>query len=496
MKAKKFGKLRRLLLGKKPRPAAVVALLLAGGLFLMLLGLEEQSELEFALQTTRTRLERTESRLKRAEYRDVAREARVREAEQRLHRAEARLDRAMVELDSRIDERLGGMEALSQRQYQDISLQVSQTQESLEQAARLRLQSLREEMASELVAQLEEMKVQEQAMLSAISSQVTSARKESEAFKETFSRNRDSILFIRTDYQVVLASTGERRTFTSFGTGFLISPVGVGMTARHVIYPWLFNRKLKALQTLGLAQVVPDSLRITMWLTDTRVLAQQAESPQFIMKNGYRTNPQREDIRILYTAELEMTVERTESPVGPIEISMPKLGRSDLLVFQILDFSRRFPYVRLADSALRVSALDEIMVVGYPLSRLENGMAIPQPSRGRVRRVGRELLEFDSPLHPGISGGPILNRQGRAIGLASAILDSPVYGVAVKGEDLRAAWKAVRHATRQEQARLKELGCDPGPIDGVPGKRTWEAGRCGAAQLDGDSGELPESGDQ
>ncbi len=157
---------------------------------------------------------------------------------------------------------------------------------------------------------------------------------------------------------------------------------------------------------------------------------------------------------------------------------MPKFGKSDLVVFQVLDFSRRFPHVQLPGKGAGVTALDEIMVIGYPLSRLRNGVAAPQPSRGRVRRVGHDILELDSPLHPGNSGGPILDRHGRAIGLASAILDSPVYGIAVKGEDLRAAWSSIRVSIREEQVRLKALGCNPGPLDGIPGRRTWEARRC------------------
>ena len=74
---------------------------------------------------------------------------------------------------------------------------------------------------------------------------------------------------------------------------------------------------------------------------------------------------------------------------------------------------------------------------------------------------------------------PILDGQGNAIGLASAILDSPVYGVAVRAADLRAAWQTVKDDTREEQRRLQALGCDPGAIDGIPGKRTWEAIDCG-----------------
>ncbi len=199
----------------------------------------------------------------------------------------------------------------------------------------------------------------------------------------------------------------------------------------------------------------------------------------FFADSGYQQGPGHDEIRLLHTPDLELASEKLETPMGILDVKVPKLGKTDLAVFQVLDFTRRFPFVPLSRPGRSVAALDEIMVVGYPLSRLQNGVAIPQPSRGRVRRVGREILELDSPLHAGNSGGPILNSHGAAIGLASATLDSPVYGVAVRSADLRAAWRATKQATRKRQRRLHALGCYQGAIDGIPGRRTWEAVRCG-----------------
>jgi hypothetical protein len=360
-------------------------------------------------------------------------------------------------------------------------------QGELERNTGSRLDAAWDKLALQLRKEYSGLQQEETARMQALTSRLDTLQQEPSRFKETFLRNRNSILFIRTDYQVRYPLTEEVRNITTFGTGFFISPHGVGMTARHVIHPWRFNKHLRALENLGLAEVLPESLRVTMWPTEARVTDPHDGEERYQMDNGYSSNEERRDIRILYTAPLDEAVEQVVLPMGVVDVSIPKLGGSDLLVFQVLDFSRRFSYVRLADGREPVSPLDEIMVLGYPLSRLENGMAMPQPSRGRVRRVGQEFLELDSPMHPGNSGGPVLNRQGQAVGLASAILDSPVYGVAVNGADLRAAWKTVKSNIREEQAYLKSLGCDPGPVDGIPGRQTWQARACETEPFDADA---------
>ncbi len=286
------------------------------------------------------------------------------------------------------------------------------------------------------------------------------------------------MLFIRAEYRVEFLSSGETREFAALGTGFFISALGVGMTAQHVLYPWRYNGRLKVLEKMDVARVLKDTLRVTMWLPDRRVTEPGAHPPRFLTDGGYRMDGERDDIRILHVAPLEQAPQEVATPFGAVEVPMPKLGKGDLVVFQVLDFSRRFPAVALAPAAGGASPLDEVMVIGYPLSRLRDGLAKPQPSTGRVRHVGDTYMELDSPLHSGNSGGPIFDKRGRAIGVASAVLDSPVYGVAVSVRAMHDAWAGVRQQIRDRQARLKAMGCYHGALDGIPGPMTWEADRC------------------
>ena len=168
--------------------------------------------------------------------------------------------------------------------------------------------------------------------------------------------------------------------------------------------------------------------------------------------------------------------------MGKIVVEVPKLGPTDIGVFQVLDFDRIFVFIPAEQSEPETATLDEVLVAGYPLSRLQGGYAIPQASRGIVRRAGKEIVELDSSIHPGLSGGPILNRSGGLVGMAVGLVDSPAYGIAVRAQHLREALDQARALVRAEQNRLAELGCDPGARDGWIGLRTWRAFRCEEAQ--------------
>jgi S1-C subfamily serine protease len=168
------------------------------------------------------------------------------------------------------------------------------------------------------------------------------------------------------------------------------------------------------------------------------------------------------------------------TPAGPTVVSRAEPGPGDLAVLQLLPTGARLPHLPLAEDG-PPAPLDEVLALGFPLSRLEDGRAVPQVTLGRVRRSGGPMLELDGALHPGNSGGPILDLRGRVLGMASAILDSPVYGIAVRAAALRAALRAARERTADLQRSLRALGCDPGAADGRLGPRTLQAERCAAA---------------
>ena len=140
------------------------------------------------------------------------------------------------------------------------------------------------------------------------------------------------------------------------------------------------------------------------------------------------------------------------------------------------------PVASLDLAAGTAEPLDEALALGYPFSRLEDGRAVPQAVTGFVRRVTEEILELDTALSPGVSGGPILNRAGEVIGMAVGVLESDVYGLAIRARDLRRTLDDTAVRVRSEEARLQALGCAPGDVDGVFDERTWAAYVCERAR--------------
>ena len=375
--------------------------------------------------------------------------------------------------------------------------ELASTREQLEEARkRLEVSEQRHTITEERVRATEgQLKAQGESLSTALNTALSAAEQAvskpapaptgENIFPGIFVKSRNAMLFIRTEYVVRLLLTGQEQTLQAYGTGFFISPDGVALTAQHVIYPWRYEKPLQASVQAGMVEVLEDRVQITAWPTDVRVTEDGDEEPRFLFENGYRLGGDSREIDLLASGHYVTMPDYISTPVGVVEIALPKLGRGDWVMFKVRDSGRSFAHLSFAGRVPGSAPLDEVLVMGYPLSRLAQGYAEPSPSRGRVRRSGPEVLELDSPLHPGNSGGPILNQDGRVIGLASAVLDSPVYGIAVPAGELRQAWRKVRSdlrlQMRDRQMRLLAMGCNPGPIDGLPGPRTLRAQRCADA---------------
>ena len=301
-----------------------------------------------------------------------------------------------------------------------------------------------------------------------------------DAARLAFAGARGALLYVRTTYTLRLVETGEEREQHSFGTGFVASADGLALTAQHVLYPWRFDRTLLASQSLGLLEVLEHRTRVSVWPADAQVRADGSDDAEPLQEPAWRSDGPHASLRILHVGAGEPVEELVMTPAGPTVVSRAEPGPGDLAVLQLLPTGARLPHLPLAEDG-PPAPLDEVLALGFPLSRLEDGRAVPQVTLGRVRRSGGPMLELDGALHPGNSGGPILDLQGRVLGMASAILDSPVYGIAVRAAALRAALGAARERTADLQRSLRALGCDPGAADGRLGPRTLQAERCAAA---------------
>ncbi len=442
-----------------------------------------------SLQSTRSQLAVTEQRLHRAES-DVERaRGSLQIVEQHLIEAQGEFGAAVHKLRqaqsvserairSEFDLRLAALTEHTQADLARLSEQDNEAREHLRIEARAQVAAIREELEDRMVSTYQEFKRVEERLIRTLGSRLEAMEPTSTRFKRVLQNVRGSILFIRTTYEMEFLRTGQIVSQQSFGSGFLVSENGLAMTARHVMFPWLYENRLQVLVVLGLVKIREDSVRWSMWTHDQQILEGEDESGERIFNTDTGWNSSAEDraLQHLYSPPLHFTEEQVEAPVGSVTISVPVPGSDDVAVVQLMQFTEPVVSRTLTQSA--PESLDEALAVGYPLSRLEDGRTVPQGVTGFVRRLTEDMLELNTTLNPGLSGGPIFNRSGDIIGMGIGIFQSEAYGLAVRARDLRRVLEETAVKVRKEEQRLKELGCNPGPVDGVFDALTWSAYGC------------------
>jgi len=467
----------------RPRNLAFVVLVLA------MAGVLYGVYFYYSLEGAQTQLEFTEQRLRQAES-DVDRARKsLREVEQRLTTTQgefaiairdvkqaqsvsARAIRAEFELQ------LAALTERARTELERISERDVEARARLQADARAEVAALRQELEDRMVGAYQEFKRVEERLIQSVGARLEGIEPAGARFKRVLQDARGAALFIRTTYDIEWTRESEVVTQQSFGSGFFISDGGLALGARHVFFPWHYDRDLQVLVSLGLVKVREETVVWSAWTTDDRVLEGDPASAirRFDAETAWSSRSEERALRHLYSPPMTFTEEWVEAPIGAVTIPVPVPGSDDVAVYQLMHFDK--PVVSLAMAGHKVESLDEALALGYPFSRLEDGRAVPQGVTGFVRRVTENVLELDTALNPGISGGPILNRDGDVIGMAVGVLQSDVYGLAIRARDLSRVLDDAAARVRSEQVRLEALGCDPGPIDGVFDARTWNAYRC------------------
>jgi S1-C subfamily serine protease len=456
-------------------------------LFLTIVGSGYAAYVYAVLNQARIQLVSAEQRLSRAEASVQRTQSRVMDTLRRLESTENQLSGAIAEVqllqeasnrDIRVefDRRLNEISARARENLARLSEEDTRAREELEQETQQHISALRDDFSSKMVDTYKNFKDLEGRLFESVKSQINSQEPEGELYKRILQTARESVVFIHTEYKVEIVKSKEISDYNSFGTGFVIAEDGLGLTAQHVLFPWRYEREFLMLKELGLVKYVPDSARWSIWMTGSTVMDESTEEKEITTETGYRSDQDEKGLRFLYSPKINISEELASTPAGMVMVPVPAPDGSDVAVFQIMDFNTKFKPLKLADT--KTEPLDDVLAVGYPFSRLREGVAIPQAVRGFVRAVGPQVMELDTPLHPGLSGGPIVNRLGQVVGMAMAVFQSDVYGLAVHSRRLDAALRQAQLAVRAEEQRLAEAGCDPGKIDGHIDRKAHSAFIC------------------
>jgi len=213
------------------------------------------------------------------------------------------------------------------------------------------------------------------------------------------------------------------------GTAFLVDSQGYLLTNRHVACPWLGDTSL--FQVYGrhaiLKKTIEFDYRMFLWFEGEKAfnrlpaLGNNAElSDSYYLSSAYSTGGEG-NLRIV-------GVPRSSGKTGEM-IKSP--FKNDFAVLKIDTLPSRLKPLPIETSIASddIKRLSPVVILGFPLGKRTQGDHINTSiTRGHVRRTSKEIIQVDSSIYKGNSGGPAINAKGRVIGIASGVITDQTSG--------------------------------------------------------------------
>ncbi|MGD2012111.1 MAG: trypsin-like peptidase domain-containing protein [Desulfobacterales bacterium] len=234
-------------------------------------------------------------------------------------------------------------------------------------------------------------------------------------------RYAKSVAFVLSEYWL---SAGENRIYQNRGEGtaFLVDNTGYLLTNRHVVCPWLEDPNLNRWIRRSINQQDPLQLgyRVFLWFEGQKAfkrlpgLSKSAELDDIYgLSAAFRTDGQPR----LTIAGVARSPDRTWQLIrSPL--------KDDFAVLKIDRVPEGLQPLPLDENmeALKVPKLSPVIALGFPLgSRTQAATVNVSVTQGHIRRAFENLLQMDTSIHPGNSGGPVIDLRGRVIGIASRV---------------------------------------------------------------------------
>ena len=240
-------------------------------------------------------------------------------------------------------------------------------------------------------------------------------------FGKHANRYAKSIAFVLSEYWLM---AGETRIYQnrSEGTAFLVDSTGYLLTNRHVACPWLEDGNLYRWIHRSRNREEPLQLgyRVFLWFEGEKA---------FKRLPGLSGKVELEDIYALSSAfrtdgDVRMTIAGVaRAPDRTWQLIRSPL-KDDFAVLKIDKVPEGLQPLPLDEKmeALMVPKLSPVIALGFPLgSRTQASIVNVSVTQGHVRRTFENLLQVDTSLHKGNSGGPIIDINGKVIGIASGV---------------------------------------------------------------------------
>lgn len=252
-------------------------------------------------------------------------------------------------------------------------------------------------------------------------------------FKEIQRENQESIFFVYSEISLRDGSGALESTIGTYGTGFLISEDGHIATSKHVAQPWKFRDFARQIALRGL-EIDPESYLIAAWRSGSAFM--DPDGGKLDLTSGYN-NAHLGNLEVCSTAVDRYKTEVLEDlSGGEVEVRYQDPHDNRDLVLLKLDGGPFRPVKITPDAS--PEKLDPVMVLGFPrgLDILEKGVAETSPSLGTVRKV-EDTIYVTASIIPGNSGGPVFDRDGNVIGVATRVVQgTETLGICLKMDHL------------------------------------------------------------
>ena len=244
---------------------------------------------------------------------------------------------------------------------------------------------------------------------------------EASRLEKIANRYAPSIAFVMVDFGLQL---DQKRVYQnrSEGSAFLVDNRGHLMTNRHVVCPWLEDSTLMRMAAAFKKQGKIPRLDYTihLWFEGDKA---------FKRLPGLTVTRRVEDVYDLTTAYRTGGLRRVEvSGVAPPPTTT--FGRfksplkNDFAVIQITPVPEGKHPLPLASTpaARKPLRLAPVIALGFPLGSrtLEQNVNV-SVTRGHVRRTFDTMIQVDTSIYQGNSGGPVINEEGEVVGIASSV---------------------------------------------------------------------------
>ena len=234
-------------------------------------------------------------------------------------------------------------------------------------------------------------------------------------------RYSSSVAFILSDYWLEDDGIYFYRNRTE-GTAFLVDKEGYLLTNRHVACPWLEDNHLYAIinRLRQLQKPVRLGYQVFLWFEGEKAFKRLPDFPGDLAL---------EDIYF---------VESAYSTNGPSRLTIAGVAKPPVKTWQIIKSPLKddFAILKLDKlpegleplpidyemEALKIQKLSPVITLGFPLGNRTQAKTVNvSVTRGHVRRTFENMLQVDTSIHKGNSGGPIIDTSGKVIGIASKV---------------------------------------------------------------------------